>query len=246
MKATRIAGLLLAVAALAFAGCGDDSDEDYYPQVLYRLEAIGGGGCFRMDHIASGGARHELDSARIFSLTNGERATFLLANAPPPYEARFEWVEAGCADTSGILDVRGFEVQGPAAEPQQLDAASPVATIRLRADVSTPVATEIERPRVRFEVCTPINPDAGCGGGPTGRGFTGNIGDAFTSHLLSQLETDDAATTPSIVFLENPRDRVSGIFRGLSDQLLRGELYVNDDLAEADNSTSDVVLSEDL
>lgn len=250
MKAMRNAGLALAVAAFGFAGCGDDPDEEFYPQILYRLEARGGGACFRLDYAATGGARHEVEPGRIFVLVEGERGTFLVANGPPPYEARFTWDATtgpgGCPDISGVIDVSGFEVQGTSAEVQTLSAANPAVVVRLRADVPGPVAAEVESKPVRFEVCSPPASDAGCGGGPIGREFTGNIGDAFVSHILSELESNDSATTPAVVFLENARDRVSGIFRGLTDQLLRGELYIDDELVDAQNSTGDVVLDKDL
>lgn len=246
MKATRTACLALAAAVSLFSGCGDDPDPEYYPQVLYRVEALGGGACFRMDHISSSRARHEVEPGRIFVLADGEPTTFLLANAPPPYEARFAWVEAGCPDTSGVMQVGGFEVQGPSAEPQVLSAANPVVDVVLRIDVDAPISGEIGRTPVRFEVCSPVDAVSPCGGGPTGRAFTGNIGDAFVSHILSQLESKDAATTPAIIFLEDARDRVSGIFRGLTDQRLRGELYIDGDLADEHNSDADVVLDSDL
>jgi hypothetical protein len=246
MKAKRTACLALVAAATLVSGCGDDPEPEYFPQVLYRLEAFGGGACFRMDHISSSGARHELEAGRIFVLADGEPTTFLVANAPPPYQARFAWVEDGCPDTSGVLQVSGFEVQGPSAEPQVLSAAQPAVTVVLRIDVDTPLSTEIEGTPVRFEVCSPVDANSACGGGPTGRAFTGNIGDAFTSHILSQLESNDAATTPAIIFLEDARDRVSGIFRGLTDQRLRGELYIDGDLEDEQNSDGDVVLDSDL
>ena len=246
MKAKRIACLSLAAALLALSGCGDDDDTEFYPQILYRLEANGGGACFRMDHIASGRARHELEPGRVFTLAEGESRTFLLANGMPPFEARFDWIEAGCPDTSGVIAVIGFEVQGPSAEPRTLDAAQPTAILRLRSDVDNPVSLEIESPRVRFEVCSPLGDASECDGGPTGRTFTGNIGDAFISHLLSQLDSNDAATTPAVIFLENPRDRVSGIFRGIAEQRLRGELYIDDDFVDSSISDADVVLADDI
>ncbi len=243
----RVTSLLVCVLAWAAgSGCGSDPEREFFPQALFRVEARGGGACFRLDHIASSGARHEVDADRTFALVTGERYTFLLVNAPPPYEARFDWVEADCPDTTGTIEVTGFEVQGPSAEPRVLDADHPTATLSIQVGADAPLATTLERPRVRFEVCSPIDGVFACGGGPTGRAFTGNVGDAQTSHLLSLLESDDAATTQAIILLERPRDRVGAIFRGLIDQVLRAELYINDIFENADNSDRDVVLAEDL
>jgi len=245
MMATRFACLALA-AALGVVGCGDDGDPLINAQVLYRLEAQGGGACFRMDHIASSGARHELDPTRVFTLTEGERALFVLANAQPPFAGRFDWVDAGCADSSGRLEVRGVEVQGPASETRFLDASAPSVTIQLRRDASAPISTLLDSPRVRVEVCSPLEGADDCVGGFSGRLFTGTIGDAFVSHIIGLSETDDASTTPSVVFVERPRDRVSGIFRGAFGQLLRAELYVDDQLEDLGISFGDVILTDDL
>lgn len=240
-----LCGALLA-AALSSSACGDDPADIFHRQVLFRLEARGGGGCVQLDHIASGGARHELEPGRLLILDEGASMTLLLANSPPPYRGRFAWTAEDCPDVSGQIVVSALEVQGPSAEPQALDAANPSVTVDLRRDVAGPLAADVEQPRVRFEVCAPPTREEGCTASLSGRVFTGTMGDARLSHILSVLEANDAATTPAILFLEGPRDRVSGLFRGATGQLLRGELYVNDVLVDVGLSTGDVVLQDDI
>jgi len=246
MRLRKISWAPLVALGLVFGACGSDSEDEYYSQVLFRVEAQNGGACVRLDHIASGGARHELPADRVFILESGETQSIVLANAPPPYRARFEWVETGCPDSSGVIVVSGLEIQGPSAEPRVLDASRPVATLVLRVDADAPFAEEMDSHLVRFEVCAPPTREEGCTSSISGRIFTGSIGDERRSHILSVIEGNDAATTPAIAFLENPRYRVSGLFRGLTDQLLRGELYIDDRLKGVGISTGDVVLSEDL
>lgn len=236
----------IVVAAAAVAGCGSDDAPVYYSQALFRIEAQGGGACARLDHVASARVRHELEPQRIFVLQDGESRTMLLANGPPPYRARFDWVSEGCPDTSGQILASGFEVQGPQAEERVLDADHPTATLQLRADVPGGVSNQTETPRVRFEVCAPLSSADDCSDGIAGRIFTGIIGDARASHILSVLEGNDAATTPAILFLERPRDQASGQFQGAARQLLRAELYVNDRRESVSVSTTNVVVSDDL
>lgn len=235
----------LVVAALASAGCGDGGDPDFYPQIQFRLVALGGDACFSFDHVSSSRARHELEPGSEFKLADGEQASFLLANAPPPYEAQFAWVE--CPGNSGEIRVFGFEVQGPVAAAQTLNATTPTVVVRLRQDVDDPISLEIDSPRARFNVCAPLTEDDDCSNGIAGRVVTGSITDAFTSHDLRRLEGDDSLSTPAVLFLEHPRDQVRAVFRGEDDQLVRGELFVDDDLKDSDSSKGgDVVLSEDL
>lgn len=231
----------LVAAAVALAGCGDGGDPDFYAQVQYRLVAVGGDACFALDYIASSGARHEVPAGRVFSLANGDQASFLLANAPPPYEGVFDWV--ACPNATGTITVSAFEVQGPSAAPQTLSATQPRVSMRLRQDADAPLATEIESPRARFELCAPTTKDGDCSEYIVGKKVTGSIGDAKIAHDLRPLEGDDSLTMPAMLFLERPRNQVTGIFRGEPDQTIRGELYVDDDLEDDDNSTgNDVVV----
>lgn len=238
------AGLVAAIVASASA-CGSDSRPVYFRQVLYQLEAQGGGGCVRLDHVASGRARHELPAGHMFVLRDGESRSILLANGPPPYRARFDWVASGCPDVSGRILVSAMEVQGPQAEAQWLDPTTPTATVHLRANAGA-VAERRDRRRVRFEICALDGRGEQCADGVSGRVFTGTIGDARLSHILSVLEANDAPTTPATLFLEHARDRVSGQFSGSIGQVLRAELYIDDRLEALQIATRNVVVASDL
>jgi len=118
-------------------------------------------------------------------------------------------------------------------------------------------------PEVRFDICSPfigdpscstISPqprqdDTGPGQGRFGVPFNGTLGDFFrTVIVLQPVPSDPPTATPSIYFLQSPRDEVSGVFRSNDGTLLIGQLYINGESRQIDAGFSgeDVVLNSDL
>jgi hypothetical protein len=116
---------------------------------------------------------------------------------------------------------------------------------------------DITSPEVRFEICV-HNPNGLCSDaapptGPANIGFTGSTGDFDATTITSCAVPEAAAsfcTTPSIFYLEDPVDRVQGIFTKLSNQNrdvdLQADLFVNGNLRDSKTDHGDIVIDEGL
>jgi hypothetical protein len=259
-----LGGLAVAVLAGLAGSCGNGSNPDFPPEVIYRVSAPRGEVTFRLIELRSGRRAHTVPASRTFTIGASD-ANFLLANAPAPYRGVFQWVSGG-----GEAEVVAIAVQAPNAERRILSAANPCVVIDLLPNAGdeplppTPSCSDPvpEQPgdEVRFEVCAPITSEdrqIPCQDSVTGvdsisgRQFTGTVGDLHSSFVIQLIdptseETEDPVT-PMVVFMENAEHTVSGVFRGAEDQELRAEMYINDNLADVSTGRNeDLVLKDDL
>jgi hypothetical protein len=113
-------------------------------------------------------------------------------------------------------------------------------------------------PEVRFELCTSTAAESvpcvdAPASGPANVAFSANIGD-FDASNFTTCSVPEAAisfcTTPAIFFLENPADRVQGIFAKLFNQnpnvSLHADLYVDGRIHTSQASDGDVIIDEGL
>lgn len=121
-------------------------------------------------------------------------------------------------------------------------------------------------PEVRFEICVDRNDCTcretaenapGCAPGPTpvpeNIAFTASVGDFDATNITTCFIPEASAsfcTTASIFYLENPFDRVQGIFTKLGGQNddvdLKADLYIDDDLRTSKSGGGDLVIDEGL
>ncbi|HYD47534.1 MAG TPA: hypothetical protein VEB21_04270 [Terriglobales bacterium] len=231
----RLRSLAAALWLLAVANsCGSGSEPDFRPQVLYRLTSDQQV-TLRFVSISSGRSVHTLPADKRDITIDAETFTFLLANAPPPFVGVFEWISG-----SGEVEIEAIEIQGTETQQRRLSADEPLAVVELRRNAGNP-ATEPSGQQIRFELCSPLTSDSDCTDAIAGRPFSATIGDAEISHLITA-----ELRTPAVIFLERAQDNVSGIFRGIGDQLLRAEMFIDGDSTEVEVGRDDLVLSEDL
>lgn len=255
MIRSRLAIALIGAAVLSsITACGNGGDDDYPAQVLFTVTGTAGTGrtTFAVQQLSSARTIHQLPG-RTFTV-DASSVTFLLANAHPPYEGIFTRV-AEASDAGAVAEVDAVTIQATESETVELSAEQPTATVRLLPNAGT-LATERSGTDLRFELCSPVEDVPDCRStfanlsGISGRPFSGTIGDIRFSFIIDPLDvtqSNQAITTPAVLFMEKPEETVSGIFRGAKDEELRAEMYINDRPIEDGVSTnSDIVLKEDL
>lgn len=263
MKILRAACGLLALSVATLPGCGSGNEPDLNYQVIYRVRAVEGATTFRLVDIRTGGSIYTIPLDRnLFTVESGTM-TFLLANASPPYRAVFEWVSGGTAEINaiGVQNTSTLNVPLTADSVCQLGSEG-TRTGCARVDLARnegPLALAPAGKAVRFELCSPLVGADDCtvyddaadinDNDKWSRAYDGTIGDARISNIIGQIDNKqppEIITTPTVIFLEKPEDNVSGIFRGVTDQLLKAQLFIDGNLKNSKTDESDIILSEDI
>ena len=239
-----VAVALAAVAALA--GCGTSgSDPTEFAEVRFIVEPSAGGlAQFTVTSLIDGGLTHPSFTGQQFSIT--APFTLALLNAPLPFSASFQQI--GTAPIAVTSVVSGQSQTGP------IPSTGPnsVVTMQGGGSSSTPIPAS---PEIYFTVCAPLPGSSSCltpdDGGIGGIGFSGTVGDAFTTHLLpNACSTTGGAqpctATPSIYFIEDARDSINAVFTGGTSQTLLVQMFSNGQLRQTKIGTDDLVMREDL
>ncbi|MFQ5665118.1 MAG: hypothetical protein ACE5I7_01675 [Candidatus Binatia bacterium] len=247
-RSSRVATFVALLAALGTAGCGSSgSGRTAFPEVRFQ---VSGSTKFAVVSLVTGGVTHPSIMGQEF-VVNGI-FSFVVEDAPPPYEATF--VRTGDAEIAVTLSV-----VSETAETQVSDrstASKDTATVAIgssAAPVGTPTAPKLE---VRFNICAPAGDTGSCftpeDSGLFGVGFTGTVGDAFTTSILpvpcTVNSTASCSQAPTILFLEGARESVNAVFARapFTGEDLRVELLLNGNVKATTAGPRDVVIREEL
>lgn len=234
----RSAVVLSTFTLLGFWSCGQSgSDPIQFPEVRFEVRPAGQA-TFRVDSLIGGGVSHASVIGQEFTATSA--FDFTLENAAPPYVGMFTL-------TSGDQITVTLTVISRTGQTQVSDSTGPgKTTATVVTGGAQPAVTPGPRnPEARFDVCAPLTLPGTCSTtgevGAFGVPFTGTLGDPFASHIL-------AGMTPTIYFLEAPRDNVNAVFtrQVVTGDLLVAQLFFNGVLQQTQASPHDVVLSQDL
>lgn len=235
----RNAAIVSAFVLFGVWGCGQSgSDPVVYPEVRFEVRPAGQS-TFRVDSLIGGGVSHASVTGQDFIAVGP--FDFVLENAAPPYQGIFTLVSGDqITVTVTVMSITGQTQVSDATAPGK-----PTAMV-LTGGPAPSMTPGPGNPEVRFDVCAPLRDGTSCSTmdstvGSFGVLFTGTLGDPFISHLLS-------GTTPTIYFLEGPRDTVNGVFTRQPPvgALLLAQLFINGTLKQSGASVNDVVLKQDL
>jgi hypothetical protein len=236
-----------AVLPLLLLGCGESgSDPVLYPEVRFQVQPLEGGrAMFEVDQLIAAGVQYtSLDGT---PLVTTAIFNVVIEGAAPPYTGTFTQVGDNAIRVRLVFNVGGgnaFQVFG--------NTIGPGTSVTVSSGQQPPGDPVRPNPEARFDVCSPLTGTSSCSttADPPGRfgvPFGGTIGDFFTTHVLGQPTAVDPPTaSPSIYFLQNPRDQVSGVFRSNDATLLVASLFINGSLVESGSGTEDVVVNTDL
>jgi hypothetical protein len=261
MTETRRAIPVLAMLPLALllAACGSN-DETRPIEVLFYVDGLSGTR-FAVDGIQAANGDHHLpgrtfevpyffvlENAQHFKTGAGIRGCFrTFADETAPITV---FLYFGTALQQRVVLQPG-QCYGPGYDPQDPpDCDEFVNPCTVTADIDMP------EPEVRFEICTHTG-DGVCldspATGPANVAFSSSIGDFDATNITTCLVPEaavSACTTPSIFYLEDPADRIQGIFTKLGGQNpdvdLQADLYVGGNLRTSTTEHGDVVIDEDI
>ncbi|MGD0947282.1 MAG: hypothetical protein ABSA52_07605 [Candidatus Binatia bacterium] len=221
------------------AGCGTTgSSPTLYQEVQFQV-LPSGQSTFTVNELDVGGVRHTFPAGTSF--TASSTFYFYFENAPPPYSGTFT-LESG-----GDVTVKLFITPTNSAKASDTTSGpGSTVTVSTGASPSSMPATPIPpTEEVRFDVCVPSLTPGTCftqgDSGIFGLPFTGTVGDAFQTHLLSGF-------TPSIYFLEGAQENANGVFRltPVTGDTLVVQLFINGSLRQTQANTKDVVVKQNL
>jgi hypothetical protein len=141
---------------------------------------------------------------------------------------------------------------GPGYDPQDPpDCTEFVNPCTITADI------DMREPEVRFEVCTRTDSRTLCvdapATGPANVAFSASLGDFDVTNITTCAVPEaasSACTTPSIFYLEDPADRIQGIFSKLGGQNpdvgMQTDLYVGGNLRTSQTDSGEVIIDEPL
>lgn len=236
----RSALVLSSLVAFGLWGCGTTgSDMIQFPEVRFEVRPAGKA-TFHVDSLIGGGVSHASISGPDQTFTATAAFDFVLENAAPPYKGVF---------TSQDQITVTLTVISGAGQTQVTDSTAPPGktTATVVTGGTPPMLTPgPASPEVRFDVCAPQSGTTSCSttadpAGSFGILFSGTLGDPVTSHLLS-------GTTPTIYFLEAPRDNVNAVFtrQPFTNALLVAQLLINGQPQQTQASAHDIVIRQDL
>jgi hypothetical protein len=242
--------------ALLLAACGS-SDESRPIEVIFYVDGLSGTR-FAVDSIQARNADHRLpgrtfeapfffvlENALQFDSEEGIRGCFrTFADEPAPITI---FVYYGTLFQQRVVLQPG-QCYGPGYDPQNPPDCEQFTCALVDVDVPGP--------EVRFEVC-PNTGTTRCQDAPaTGVAniaFTASIGDFDATNITTCSIPEAAAsfcTTPSIFYLENPADRLQGIFTKLAGQnpnvFLQADVYVGGNFRTSETNDHDVIIDEEL
>jgi hypothetical protein len=250
---------LCLVALLHPLSCGESGSRDQRPiEVIYYVTGVSGTR-FQVEGFQAANADHDL-RGREFRTPH----FFVLENAlqfelpAQPIRGTFQAID----DTIQVFVLFGTQLQERSIELAPGQRATfpcddlDVDTGECR-DGNIPPPTPAPRgPEIRFEICTAAaegSVDTPCSDldppVPPNLAFDVTVGDingtnvTVCSITAAAVQTCRTATT---LFLENPKERVTGVFQKLAgenrDARLRAEIYVNGRLADSDVSRQDAII----
>jgi hypothetical protein len=234
----RRAALVLAYVILAISGCGTSgSDPVQYPEVHFAVRPAGQS-TFRVDSLIGNGVSHFSGSKPEFTATGA--FDIVLENAAPPYEGIFTLVSGDqMTVTLTVIFPTSQSVVSKDTSPGH-----PSVVVSTGGAVPVPPPGPAN-PEVRFDVCAPLANATACSVadsvGTFGVLFNGTLGDPYTSHLLNGV-------TPTIYFLEDPRDNVNGVFTRQPPVgvLLVAQLFFDGVLQQTQANANNVIIKQDL
>jgi hypothetical protein len=256
----RVATVLaLLPLALLFAACGNN-DETRPIEVLFYVDGLSGTR-FAVDGIQAANGDHRLpgrtfeapyffvlENARHFGTGPGIRGCFrTFADESAPITV---FLYFGTALQQRVVLQPG-QCYGPGYDPQNPpDCDEFVNPCTVTADI------DMREPEVRFEICTRTG-DELCidapATGPANIAFSASIGDFDATNITTCVVEEaatSACTTPSIFYLEDPADRIQGIFTKLGGQNpdvnLQADVYVGGNLRTSETNDDDVVIDEEI
>jgi hypothetical protein len=245
-KSGFLLALALGVVATVLSACGTSgSNPVLFPEVRFEVIPLGPT-TFQVESLVAGGVDHDSVYGKDFTAT--APFVFVVENAAPPYAGVFKRTGSGAYGGDFTVNLR---VTG------QIEQSDSTATGKNTAEVGTnppPTPGARSSPEVRIDVCAPSANGSSCftpgDSGIFGIGFTGNLGDPFTTHLLPGPCPTTAdlycTATPSIFFLEEARDSVNAVFNGPLAPSLLAQLFVNGDPRLSTSGTTNLLLREDL
>lgn len=249
--------------ALLLAACGS-SDESRPIEVIFYVDGLSGTR-FAVDAIQARNADHRFPTGRTFEAP----FFFVLENA-----LQFESGQGirGCFRTlpgeaapitiflyygtvfQQRVTLQPGQCYGPGDDPQNPPSCEEFDSRDSACDFTGDIT--VPAPEVRFEVCVNTGSTL-CQNAPaTGianLAFTASIGDFDATNITTCSVPEAAAsfcTTPSIFYLENPADRLQGIFTKLAGQnpnfFLQADVYVGGDFLTSETNDHDVIIDEAL
>ncbi len=273
MQRPLLSLLVGACLGVLFAGCGQSgSNPALFPEIRYIVQPAGQTS-FAVDFLNAGGICHKLPASQVFTVSGP--VSFFIENAPPPYIGRFRRI--GTADIQVSVRVTGQSVVSGSTSGSN-DTVTLVASQTVPPTPVPTDCTPNANPEVRFDVCAPSSgtsvcfPERTCTNAPSrtcsadgdctpggtctlpvvggipGFEFTGTLGDAFMSHLISRPSTDDPPlTTPAMYFLENAQDSVNAVLQNTTpSQPLLIQLFIDGQGEETQSGTGEVIIRKDL
>jgi hypothetical protein len=247
LRAVRPLFCAAVALALCCASCGESgSNPTLYPEVRFQVQPVGGQATYSVDKLTAGRMQYTSLATIQFNATG--IFNYLIEQAPGPYSGQFTQIGSTPVKVTLIFaEGNGIYFTASATTSD----ANP--TVVVASGPPSPETPLIPNPEVRFDVCSPSANEPTCEttGDPPGRfgvPFGGTLGDFFTTHLLGQPTPQDPPTaSPSIYFLQNPRDQVSGVFRANDESLLVARLIINGSVKQVGSNTNqDVVLKSDI
>ena len=240
----RAAQACVVVLLLAGASaCGESgSNPVLYPEIRFQVEPLAGTATFEVQSLAGGQIEYTSLGGTVFTATSV--FNFVLEGAGPPYSGRFSQIGDGAIRVRLLVTGGGADISGISDGPGT--------TVTLQTVSDSPPQLRPPDPEVRFDVCAPVPGVFSCyvdaeQPGTFGIQFNGTMGDIDTTHQLGQRSAaDPAPTTPSVYFLQKPKEAVSGVFRSTNSNELVARLFIDGKQESVAAGTTDVVVRKDI
>jgi hypothetical protein len=262
----RVVRLIAAsVLGLAVCGCGTSGSNPLpLPEVHFLVTPVGSPANFRVDSIVTGGIRHpSIESQEYDGITDS--IDFVVEGANPPYSASFTRTSAVGHEIRVELSFDPAAGLGGDLVDSKVTSATVDHVTVLSAPGPVPRLPALE---TRVDVCSIASGSPSClttdtigkqpvtDPGAFGPIFSGTIGDAFGTHVITGplrcmgiTCTNVLPSSPTIYFLEGAQESVTAVYTPLTlGQTMVARLYLNGVFTqgEAGATGSDVIIRKDL